>query len=90
MFKVLFIIFVLFSNNLSANVGDICHAQEGGYYGGVIEEYNGREICNFWKFWNLEEMTEEDRYFIEDNILNIGTSDDSEYDFSEDLIIENE
>ncbi|MFC0920361.1 hypothetical protein ACFGWN_12325 [Pasteurella multocida] len=94
MFRVFFITIVLFSNNAFAKVGDICHAQGGlFYYGGVIEKYEDREVCNFWKFLNLEEMMEEERYIIEDyidTILNGAAVDDSEYDFSEDVIIDDE
>lgn len=90
--KVLFITIVTFSNIVFSKAGDICHSQGGSfYYGGVIEVYEGREICNFWKFLNLDEMTEEERYIIEDEIdtiLNDGVLDDSEYDFSEDVIID--
>lgn len=38
---------------------------------GVLQRFNGRLVCNFWKFIDLNSLTEEEKYSIEQYIENV-------------------
>lgn len=77
----------------NAKEGDICHDQWLGYYSpGVIEIHNNVEVCNFWKFINIDLLNDNDRYelenYIEEKLSGNVIVVDEEYDFSNDVIID--
>lgn len=90
--KVLIIILPIVLN-ANAKVGDICHDQRlGYYYPGVIEMYHNRMVCNFWKFINIDALSDNDRYELENYVESLINGDDliedEEYNFSNDVIID--